>query len=162
MRTIKAALPEIIRNQGHVLVTASIYAFFNGSINSAYAASKHALQGFFGVDRSDRDPQHARAAFRDFSQLIQQYPNSQYATDANKRLVYLKDRLAKYELSVAEYYTKRGAYVAVVNRAEQMLREFPDTKATHDVLPLMENAYKQLQLNGQADKVAKVIAANPQ
>ena len=38
----------------------------------------------------------------------------------------------------------------------------PDTKATHDVLPLMENAYKQLQLNGQADKVAKVIAANPQ
>jgi outer membrane protein assembly factor BamD len=70
--------------------------------------------------------------------------------------------LAKYELSVAEYYTKRGAYVAVVNRAEQMLREFPDTKATHDVLPLMENAYKQLQLNGQADKVAKVIAANPQ
>ncbi|MBI3310739.1 MAG: outer membrane protein assembly factor BamD, partial [Serratia liquefaciens] len=77
------------------------------------------------------------------------------------RLVYLKDRLAKYELSVVEYYTKRGAYVAVVNRAEQMLREFPDTQATRDALPLMENAYKQLQLNGQADKVAKVITANP-
>ncbi|MFC3394666.1 outer membrane protein assembly factor BamD [Brenneria rubrifaciens] len=119
------------------------------------------LQGFFGVDRSDRDPQYARAAFRDFSRLIQGYPNSLYATDANKRLVYLKERLAKYELSVAQYYTKRSAYVAVVNRVEQMLRDYPDTKATKDALPLMENAYRELQLAAQADKVAKIIAANP-
>ncbi|MFJ5472536.1 outer membrane protein assembly factor BamD [Pectobacterium carotovorum] len=125
------------------------------------ALDDSALQGFFGVDRSDRDPQYARTAFRDFSKLIQGYPNSQYATDANKRLVYLKERLAKYELSVAQYYTKRGAYVAVVNRVEQMLRDYPDTQATKTALPLMENAYRELQLAAQADKVAKVIAANP-
>ena len=125
------------------------------------ALDDSALQGFFGIDRSDRDPQHAKAAFRDFNQLIQSYPNSQYATDAQKRLMFLKDRLAKHELAVAQYYTKRGAYVAVVNRVEQMLRDYPDTQATRDALPLMENAYKQLQLNAEADKVAKIIAANP-
>ncbi|MHA3385338.1 outer membrane protein assembly factor BamD [Yersinia enterocolitica] len=125
------------------------------------ALDDSALQGFFGIDRSDRDPQHAKAAFRDFNQLIQSYPNSQYATDAQKRLMFLKDRLAKHELAVAQYYTKRGAYVAVVNRVEQMLRDYPDTQATRDALPLMENAYKQLQLNAQVDKVAKIIAANP-
>lgn len=125
------------------------------------ALDDSALQGFFGIDRSDRDPQHAKAAFRDFNQLIQSYPNSQYATDAQKRLVFLKNRLAKHELTVAQYYTKRGAYVAVVNRVEQMLRDYPDTQATRDALPLMENAYKQLQLNAEADKVAKIIAANP-
>lgn len=118
------------------------------------------LQGFFRIDRSDRDPLHARAAFRDFSQLIKRSPNSQYVIDANKRLVYLKDRLAKYELSVVEYYTKRGAYVAAINRVEQILREYPDTKATRDALPLMERAYKRLQLNSVAEKVAKVIATN--
>ncbi|MBS6060081.1 MAG: outer membrane protein assembly factor BamD [Pantoea sp.] len=91
------------------------------------ALDDSALQGFFGIDRSDRDPEHARAAFRDFSQLLRTYPNSQYATDARKRLVYLKDRLAKYELSVAQFYTKREAYVAVVNRVEQMLKDYPDT-----------------------------------
>lgn len=125
------------------------------------ALDDSALQGFFGIDRSDRDPQHAKAAFSDFNQLIQRYPNSQYATDAQKRLVFLKNRLAKHELAVAQYYTKRGAYVAVVNRVEGMLRNYPDTQATHDALPLMENAYKQLQLNAEADKVAKIIAANP-
>ncbi len=125
------------------------------------AMDENALQGFFGVDRSDRDPQHALAAFRDFSQLLHSYPNSQYAADANKRLVYLKDRLSKYELSVVQYYTKREAYVAVVNRVEQMMKDYPDTKATRDALPLMENAYRELQLNTEADKVAKVIAQNP-
>jgi outer membrane protein assembly factor BamD len=81
-------------------------------------------------------------------------------TDASKRLVFLKDRLAKYEYSVAEYYTRRGAYVAVVNRVEGMLRDYPDTQATRDGLKLMENAYRELQMTSQADKVAKIIAAN--
>jgi len=124
------------------------------------ALDDSALPGFFGIGRSDRDPEHARAAFRDFSQLLRTYPNSQYATDARKRLVYLKDRLAKYELSVAQFYTKREAYVAVVNRVEQMLKDYPDTQATRTALPLMENAYRKLQLNAEADKVAKIIAAN--
>ncbi|WP_075183559.1 outer membrane protein assembly factor BamD [Pantoea sp. 1.19] len=118
------------------------------------------LQGFFGVDRSDRDPEHARNAFKDFGQLLRGYPNSQYAADARKRMIFLKDRLAKHELAVAQFYTKRGAYVAVVNRVEQMLRDYPDTAATREALPLMENAYRQMQLNAEADKVAKLIAAN--
>ncbi|CCP06224.1 UPF0169 lipoprotein yfiO Flags: Precursor [Erwinia amylovora MR1] len=74
--------------------------------------------------------------------------------------MFLKERLAKHELSVTEFYTKRGAYVAVVNRVEQMLKDYPDTRATRKALPLMENAYRQLQLNAQAERVAKIIAAN--
>ncbi|MBS0878357.1 MULTISPECIES: outer membrane protein assembly factor BamD [unclassified Tatumella] len=119
-----------------------------------------ALQHFFGIDRSDRDPSNARQAFTDFSQLLQNYPQSQYAADARQRMVALKDRLAKYELSVAQFYTKRGAYVAVVNRVEGMLSNYPDTRATHQALPLMENAYRQMQMNTEAAKVAKLIADN--
>lgn len=124
------------------------------------ALDDSALQGFFGVDRSDRDPQHARDAFNDFAKLIRGYPNSQYAPDAAKRMLFLKDRLAKYQLAVAQFYTKRAAWVAVVNRVDGMLRDYPDTQATRDALPLMENAYRQMQLINEADKVAKIIAAN--
>lgn len=118
------------------------------------------VQDFFGIDRSDRDPQHARAAFRDFTQLVQNFPQSAYAADAQKRLVALHNRLANYELSVAQYYTKRGAFVAVVNRVEQMMRDYPDSEATRNALPLMENAYRQLNLASQADKVKKIIETN--
>ncbi|SFN69791.1 Beta-barrel assembly machine subunit BamD [Izhakiella capsodis] len=124
------------------------------------AMDNSALQNFFGIDRSDRDPEYARIAFRDFTQLLRGYPNSLYANDARLRLIALKDRLAKYELSIAQFYTKRGAYVAVVNRVEQMLKDYPDTQATKVALPLMENAYRKMQLNGEAEKVAKLIAAN--
>lgn len=129
--------------------------YMRGLTNMALDDS--ALQGFFGVDRSDRDPQHARAAFNDFSKLVRGYPNSQYTTDATKRLVFLKDRTAKYEYSVAEYYTARGAWVAVVNRVEGMLRDYPDTQATRNALPLMENAYRQMQMNAQAEKSRKSL-----
>ncbi|MFT8209892.1 MAG: outer membrane protein assembly factor BamD [Symbiopectobacterium sp.] len=154
----QASIDRFLRlNPTHPSVDYVLY--MRGLTNMAQDDS--ALQGFFSVDRSDRDPQYARAAFRDFRQLLQAYPRSQFATDASKRLVFLKERLAKYELSVAEYYTKRGAYVAVVNRVEQMMRDFPDTQATKRALPLMENAYRELQLLGQADKVAKIVEANP-
>lgn len=43
-RTIRAVLPEIVRNQGQILVTASIYAFLNGLANAPYAASKAAVE----------------------------------------------------------------------------------------------------------------------
>lgn len=133
----QAAIDRFMRlNPTHPNIDYVMY--MRGLTNMALDDS--ALQGFFGVDRSDRDPQHARAAFNDFSKLVRNYPNSQYTTDATKRLVFLKDRLAKYEYSVAEYYTARGAWVAVVNRVEGMLRNYPDTQATRDALPLMENA----------------------
>ncbi len=61
---------------------------------------------------------------------------------------------------MVDYYTDRGAWVAVVNRVDGMLRSYPDTQATRDALPKMENAYRQMQMNAQADKVAKIIAAN--
>ncbi|HWU31543.1 MAG TPA: SDR family NAD(P)-dependent oxidoreductase [Marmoricola sp.] len=44
IRTIKPALPQIIANKGYVLITASIYAFANGVVNSPYAASKAAVE----------------------------------------------------------------------------------------------------------------------
>ncbi len=129
---------------------------------TAMALDDSLLQGLFGIDRSDRDPQHARVAFKDLSQLVRYYPNSMYANDASKRLVYLKERLAKFDLSVVEYYNKRGAYVAVVNRTEQMLKDYPDTEATRNALPYMEIAYKQMGLNQEANKAESIIVANPQ
>jgi NAD(P)-dependent dehydrogenase (short-subunit alcohol dehydrogenase family) len=45
-RTVEAALPEILRRRGHVVVVSSIYAFTNGAGNAAYAMSKAAVEQF--------------------------------------------------------------------------------------------------------------------
>lgn len=143
-------------NPTHLNVDYVLY--MRGLVNMAL--DDNILQRFCGIDRSDRNTEYALDAFHNFVLLIRTYPNSKYATDAHKRLIYLKNRLAKHDLSIVKYYNERGAYVAVINRVEQMLYDFPDTHATCQALPYMERAYRQLCLNEQADKVAKIIAAN--
>ncbi|MCX8581102.1 outer membrane protein assembly factor BamD [Gilliamella sp. B3486] len=124
------------------------------------AQNDNTIQGWFNVDRSDRDPEFAMAAFKDFTYLVSSFPTSSYAADAKKRLVYLKNRIARYELKVAQYYTNRGAYVAVVNRVIQMLALFPDTDSTKTALSLLSNAYNELGLTDESQKVDKLIQAN--
>lgn len=46
VRTVRATLPQIVASKGHVLVTASVYAYFNGTINAAYAMSKAGVEQF--------------------------------------------------------------------------------------------------------------------
>lgn len=118
------------------------------------------LQRILRINRADRDPQYARQAFYAFSRLIKGYPHSQYVSDASQRMLALKNRLAGHELEVAGYYIKRSAWVAVINRVQGMLQDFPDTEATRQALPLMEQAYRHLQLDAEADKVVKLINAN--
>ncbi|KDN10520.1 putative component of the lipoprotein assembly complex (forms a complex with YaeT, YfgL, and NlpB) [Gilliamella apicola] len=127
---------------------------------SNMAQDDNMIQGWFNVDRSDRDPDYASAAFKDFSYLLSSFPNSQYAADAQKRLVFLKNRLARYQLKVAQFYTKRGAYVAVINRVTEMLIMFPDTDSTKEALLLMRNAYNELGLADETQKLDQLIQAN--
>ncbi|MGP1956472.1 MAG: outer membrane protein assembly factor BamD [Arsenophonus sp. NC-PE1-MAG3] len=128
---------------------------------TALALDDSALQDFFGIDHADCDPQHAIVAFKDFKQLVHFYPNSLYATDASKRLAFLKERLAKYELGIIKYYNERVAYVAVINRTEEMLKNYPDTQSTRNALKYMEIAYNKLYLTEEKNKVAELITANP-
>lgn len=127
---------------------------------SNMAQDENTIQGWFNVDRSDRDADFANAAFKDFTYLVSSFPTSNYATDAQKRLVFLKNRISRHQLKVVEYYNKRGAYVAVINRVTQMLSYFPDTDSTKQALILMRNAYNELGLVDETQKVDQIIQAN--
>jgi NAD(P)-dependent dehydrogenase (short-subunit alcohol dehydrogenase family) len=60
-RTVRAALPQVIEHQGHVLLTASIYAFFNGVVNAPYAMSKAGVEQFGRALRAELAPHRATA-----------------------------------------------------------------------------------------------------
>lgn len=127
---------------------------------SNMAQDENQIQGWFNVNRADRDYAFAIAAFKDFNYLIGSYPNSDFSYDAEQRLVFLKNRLANYELKVAKFYTERGAYVAVINRMKNMLETYPDTDATKRGLELMKNAYLELGLFEEASKAEQLLQAN--
>jgi len=118
------------------------------------------FQNMFGIDRHNRDPSHSIQAFKDFNHLIKYYPNSRYAVDAQQRMVFIKDRLARYEVSIAEWYIRREAYVAAINRSKLVLNNYPDTASVEDALNIMIVAYKELDLVEPRENALAVLKLN--
>jgi outer membrane protein assembly factor BamD len=124
-------------------------------------------QGLFGYvveqDLSERDPKMARESFGAFKELVTRFPESKYAADSQERMRYLVNALSSYEVHVADYYYRRGAYVAAANRAQASLVNYPQTPANQDALIIMAKSYDRLglpQLRDDAQRVLKETFPN--
>ncbi|CAN5246575.1 outer membrane protein assembly factor BamD [soil metagenome] len=109
-------------------------------------------------DLSERDQQASRDSYQSFKQLVDQFPLSIYADDARLRMNYIVNSLAAYEVHVARYYYRRGAYVAAANRAQQTVQEFQSSPSTQEALYIMVQSYDKLgldQLRDDADRVLR-------
>lgn len=120
--------------------------------------------GLFGswarVDLSERDQQASKDAYQSFKQVVDRYPDSKYAPDAQTRMNYIVNSLAAYEVHVARYYYKRGAYVAAVNRAQQAVQEFRNSPSVEEALFLMMASYNKMGLTQLRDDTQRVLKQN--
>lgn len=113
-----------------------------------------------GQDLAERDQRASRDAHQAFKQLVDQFPESEYAADARVRMDYIANALASYEVHVARYYYRRGAYVAAVNRAQLALVEFQGAPATEEALYIMVQSYAKLGLPVLRDDAERVFKQN--
>jgi len=134
------------------------YAYYMRGIANFYNDS--VFSAFFPTDVSKRDPGTAKEAFSHFSQLLNDYPNSAYALDAQKRMTYLKNTLARSEINIANYYFKRGAYLAAANRGRWVVENLQGTPAVPDALAVMAQAYHLLGMQPLSDDAVKVLDHN--
>lgn len=119
------------------------------------------LLGYLSAqDMSERDPRAARESFDSFRQLVERFPESLYAEDAQQRMVYLLNALARHEVHVARYYFTRGAYAAALSRAQSAVRDFPQTPAVEEALYLLMASADALGLNSQRDDARRVLETN--
>lgn len=115
------------------------------------------LERMFKVDLSLRPPKDTLKSFSKFQDLIRLFPNSEYVADARLRMTYLRNRLAQYENHVAEYYVRRGAYVAAVNRAKYALEHYPEAPELERTLQILASAYDQLGMMDLAADTRRVL-----
>lgn len=135
------------------------YVYYLAALSNA-RLSDNFMQDLFGINSADRAAEMVRNAYGSFQTLVRNYPQSRYVEDANKWLVYLKNRMAEHDLKIVKFYMKRDAYVAVANRVQEMLRIHPEAQATHEALPLLKEAFTQMGIHDSAEKVATMIEAN--
>lgn len=118
------------------------------------------LERWFNKDVENRPPRDGALAFSLLRRLVERYPASPYAEDARQRMVFLKNRLAAYENSVARFYLGSGAYVAALNRAKNAIEEYNGATSGRESLEIMIEAYTQLGMHELADDTRKVLATN--
>lgn len=132
--------------------------YMKGLVN--YYSELGFLREAFAASLSERDASTADKAFKDFSELIKLFPDSQYAADARQRMIYLRNRLADFELHAANYYTQRKAWLAAANRARNVIEHFPNVNATADALVMLVRCYHELNLPELEKESHDVLALN--
>ena len=83
-----------------------------------------------------------------------------HAPDAEQRLIFLRNRMAAYENHVADYYLRRGAYIAALNRAKNALEEYNGSPGNAQSLKIMATAYEKLGMDDLAQDTRRVLAKN--
>ena len=92
--------------------------------------------------------------------MLQRFPDSPYAADARQRMIFLRNRLATYEVFVANYYYRRGAYVAALDRARYAIENYDGAPAIKTALEISRDSYYGMGMTEQADKTSAVLALN--
>lgn len=118
------------------------------------------LERWFNSDLTKRPPEGVMPSYSTLRRLVDRYPASPYSEDAQQRMVYLKNRLAHYENHVADYYLRRGAYVAALNRAKTALEDFHGADSNAHSLEIMAAAYERLGMHDLAADTRLVLNSN--
>jgi outer membrane protein assembly factor BamD len=118
------------------------------------------LNFIYEQDATERDPKATREAYAAFKQLVDKFPNSKYTPDSLDRMRYLVNAMASYEVHVARYYYRRGAYLAAANRAMGIMNDYRDSPAIEEALFIMIRSYDKLGMTELRDDTMRVFKLN--
>ncbi len=118
------------------------------------------VEKLFRVDPTARPQSNAVRAFDNFADLLQRFPDSEWAGDARQRMIFLRNAIASYEVNVARYYLGRRAFVAAVNRCKKVIEEYQGTPSVNEALEIMIEGYRELGLEQLAVDTERVLAEN--
>jgi len=135
------------------------YAYYMKGLAS-FTENSSMFERFSPTDLSARDPGAARESFAHFSELIARFPDSEHVPDARKRMIYLRNLLARAEIHAANYYLKREAYVAALNRGRYVLENFQQTPAIPDALAVVVQSYHMMGTDELSTETLQTLKHN--
>jgi outer membrane protein assembly factor BamD len=114
----------------------------------------------FKTNQAERDTAYLRIAFANFQELINKYPNSPYAPDAAQRMTFIYNQFAQSELTAANWYIEREAYVAAVNRAKWVFQYYPLSESMPEAIAVLAYSHQKLGLTDLAKEYKTLLQIN--
>lgn len=131
-----------------------------GAKEAALAQHLIALSYYDQINDPKRDQTRTRKALNALKTLVQRYPDSPYAKEAQARINATNDVLAASEMNVGRYYMKRGNYLAAINRFRTVVTEYQTTIHVQEALLRLTEAYMALGITNEAQTAAAVLGHN--
>lgn len=113
----------------------------------------HQVLHYIKADMSQRDKTIIPAVKQKFAEFLQRYPQSSYREEVQDKLVELQHILADYEYHIAQYYLRKKAYLAALNRATGLIQRYPDTPAAERAALIAKEARAQLQVDHETTHI---------
>ena len=104
-----------------------------------------------------RDLTTAKESFDELTEFLERFPESAYVEDAKRRMIFLRDLIAKQELEVAEFYIQRKAYIAAVSRVDYIISNLPESPVIKEALEIKVQAYDLMGKEDLKNQAAEVL-----
>tara|TARA_B100000497_G_scaffold95512_1_gene107139 strand:+ start:952 stop:1689 length:738 start_codon:yes stop_codon:yes gene_type:complete len=135
------------------------YAYLMKGLSS-YTRDTSFLVRVTDTDIANRDITGAKESFAELSEFLTRFPESQYSPYAKQRNIYLRNMIARNELSAADYYVSIGAYIAAVRRAKYVIENIPNSSENIRALIILRESYKTLGYLELYEDVVRIIDLN--
>ena len=134
--------------------------FYPAEQDAAYAAYLVALSYYDQIDEVGRDQGLTMNALQSLRNVIERYPDSEYARTAKLKFDLAFDHLAAKEMEIGRYYLKRGHYGAAANRFRIVVEDFQTTTHTAEALHRLVECYLSLGLVEEAQTAGAILGYN--
>jgi outer membrane protein assembly factor BamD len=131
-----------------------------GSREVAYAFYLKAVSQYEQIVDIGRDQSNTEAALTALQDVVQRFPDSEYARDASLKIDLAYDHLAGKEMEVGRYYLLRRDYIGAINRFRGVVENYQKTSQIAEALERLTEAYYALGLYNEAKTAAAVLGAN--
>lgn len=133
---------------------------FPATKDAAYAQYLIGESYFRQVPDVTRDQEMSERAILAMNEVVQKYPDSEYAEDARKKMEIARDQIAGKDMQIGRYYLERREYLAAVNRFKTVVTAYQTTRHVEEALHRLTETYLALGVVPEAQTAAAVLGHN--
>ena len=128
--------------------------------NIDYVYYMKALCYYEQISHEELDGKFNILALENLNQVINRFPNSQYAKDSHQKIILVKSNIAAKHMSIGRFYQKNKKYTAALNRYQIVVSDFSETKFTPEALYRISEIYYSIGMIEESTNTAAILGYN--